>query len=97
MFGLGGVYVEVLKDVSFAVCPVSDVRAREIIRDIKGYPIIEGVRGREGLDEDKLVEMIQRLSQLACDHPEIAEMEVNPFLAFKDAVVAVDARVRVEA
>jgi len=95
MFGLGGVYVEVLKDVSFAVCPVSDVRAREIVRDIRGYPIIQGVRGRPGVDEDKLVEMIQRLSQMACDHPQIAEMEVNPFLAFPDDVVAVDMRVRV--
>jgi acetyltransferase len=95
MFGLGGVYVEVLKDVSFAVCPVSDVRARELVRDIRGYPILSGVRGQEGVDEDKLVEMIQRLSQMACDHPEVSEMEFNPFLAFPDGVVAVDARIRV--
>ncbi|MHC4973647.1 MAG: acetate--CoA ligase family protein [Planctomycetota bacterium] len=96
MFGLGGVYVEVLKDVSFAVCPVSDVRARELVRGIRGYDILKGVRGREGVDEDALVEVIQRVSQLACDHPEIAELEFNPLLAFPDGVVAVDLRARVE-
>jgi len=96
MFGLGGIYVEVLKDVSFAVCPVSDVRARELVKDLKGYPILKGVRGQAGVDEDALVEMIQRISQLALDHPEIAEMEVNPFLAFPDGIMAVDMRARVE-
>ncbi len=96
MFGLGGVYVEVLKDVSFAVCPVSDVRARELVRGIRGHAILEGVRGQEGVDEDALVEVIQRVSQLACDHPEIAELEFNPLLAFPDGVVAVDLRARVE-
>ena len=88
--------MEVLKDVSFAVCPVSDVRAREVIKDIKGYPILEGVRGQEGVDEEKLVELIQRVSQMACDHPEIVEAEFNPFLAFPDEVLAVDMRARVE-
>ncbi len=96
MFGLGGVFVEVLKDVSFALCPVSDVRAREMIRDIRGYPILEGVRGQAGIDEDQLVEIIQRVSQMAMDLPEIGEMEFNPILTFPDQIVAVDMRVRVE-
>ena len=95
MFGLGGVFVEVLKDVSFALCPVSDVRAREMIRDIRGYPILSGVRGQAGIDEDKLVEIIQRVSQMAMDLPEVVEMEFNPLLTFPDGVVAVDMRVRV--
>jgi acetate---CoA ligase (ADP-forming) len=95
MFGLGGIYVEVLKDVSFAVCPVSDVRAREMIHDIRCYPILSGVRGQEGIDEDKLVEVIQRVSQMAMDLPEIAEMEFNPILTFPGGVHAVDMRVRV--
>lgn len=95
MFGLGGVFVEVLKDVSFAVCPVSDVRARELIHGIKGYPILQGVRGQKGVDEEALVDMIQRVSQIACDLPQIAELECNPFLAFPDGVVGVDMRVRV--
>ena len=96
MFGLGGIYVEVLKDVSFALCPVSDVRAREMIRDIKGYAILEGVRGRPAIDEDKLVDLIQRISQMAVDLPEIAEMEINPIFCFPDGAVAVDMRLRVD-
>jgi acetyltransferase len=95
MFGLGGIYVEVLKDVSFALCPVSDVRARELIREIKGWPILAGVRGQEGIDEARLVETIQRLSQLALDHPEIEECEINPLLAFPNGVSAIDMRARV--
>ncbi|MCY2959843.1 MAG: acetate--CoA ligase family protein [Planctomycetota bacterium] len=95
MFGLGGIYVEVLKDVSFALCPVTDVRARELIREIRGWPILAGVRGQAGIDEAALVDVIQRLSQLAVDHPEIEELEINPLLAFPNGVCAVDMRVRV--
>jgi len=95
MFGLGGIYVEILKDVAFAVCPVSDVRARELVHGIKGYPILRGVRGQPGVDEDALVELIQRVSQLACEQPSIAELEINPVLAFPDGAVAVDMRARV--
>ncbi len=94
--GLGGLYVEVLKDVSFAICPVSDVRARELIREIRGWPILAGVRGQAGIDEAKLVEVIQRLSQLALEHPEITELEINPLLAFPTGVCAVDMRCRVK-
>jgi acetyltransferase len=95
MFGLGGTYVEVLKDVSFALCPVSDVRAKELIREIKGWPILAGVRGQAGIDEEALVELIQRISQLALDNPQITELEINPLLCFPDGVVAVDMRARV--
>jgi acetyl coenzyme A synthetase (ADP forming)-like protein len=95
MFGLGGIYVEVLKDVSFALCPVSDVRARELLREIRGWPILAGVRGQAGIDEAALVDVIQRISQLAVDHPEISELEMNPLLAFPTGVCAVDMRVRV--
>lgn len=95
MFGLGGTYVEVLKDVSFALCPVSDVRARELIREIKGWPILAGVRGQAGIDEKALVELIQRISQLALDNPQIAELEINPVHCFPDGILAVDMRARV--
>lgn len=95
MFGLGGVYVEVLKDVAFAPCPVSDVRARELVHEIKGYPILAGIRGRQGVDEDALVEVIQRVSQIAVDQPRIVELEMNPLLAFPDGVLAVDMRAHV--
>jgi acetyl coenzyme A synthetase (ADP forming)-like protein len=95
MFGLGGIYVEVLKDVSFALCPVSDVRAKELLREIRGWPILAGVRGEKGIDEAKLVGLVQRVSQMALDLPEIAELEINPLIAFPDRVVAVDMRARV--
>jgi acetyl coenzyme A synthetase (ADP forming)-like protein len=95
MFGLGGIYVEVLKDVSFALCPLSEVRARELIREIRGWPILAGVRGQKGIDEDALVGILQRVAQIAVDHPEIVELEINPLLAFDDGVAAVDMRARV--
>lgn len=96
MFGMGGIYVEVLKDVSFAVCPVSDVRAQELIREIRSYPILRGVRGHKGVDEAALVDTILRVSRMACDHPSIAELEINPFLAMEKGIMALDMRVRVE-
>jgi len=97
MFGLGGVYVEVLQDVSFRVQPVSTVDASEMIRSLRGYRILEGVRGEKGVDLEQLAEVIGRVSQLVGDQPEIREMDINPFLAFPQgqASVAVDARFRI--
>jgi acyl-CoA synthetase (NDP forming) len=94
MFGLGGIHVEVLKDVVFAPCPVSDARARELVRSIRGYPILAGIRGQPPVDEGALVDVIQRLSQIATDLPEIAELEINPVFAFRDGARAVDLRAR---
>ncbi len=97
MFGLGGVYVEVQRDVAFRVQPVSTVDALEMMRSLRGYRILEGVRGEEGVDLARLSEVIERVSQMVGDHPEIQEMDINPFLAFPEgqASVAVDARFRV--
>jgi len=92
MFGLGGIYVEALRDVTFRIQPVTDVDAREMVRDIRGLPLLEGVRGAESVDLDRLAEVIQRVSQLVGVHREIREMDINPFLAFPE-----DARVRLEA
>lgn len=94
MFGLGGIHVEVLKDVAFAPCPVSDTRARELVHAIRGYPILAGIRGQPGIDEDALVDTVQRVSQLACDLSEVAELELNPLLCFEHGVRAVDLRAR---
>ncbi len=96
MFGLGGVYVEVLRDVAFRVQPVSTIDAEEMIRSLRGFPILEGVRGEPGVDLDRLAEMVQRVSQLVGDNPEIREMDINPFLAYPagQESVAVDARFR---
>ena len=97
MVGLGGVYVEVLKDVAFRVQPVSNEDAGEMIRSLRGYRILEGVRGEPGVDLDLLAEVVERTSQLVGDHPEIREMDINPFLAFPeaDSCAAVDARFRI--
>lgn len=92
MFGLGGLFVEVLRDVVFRVHPVTDVDAREMVRGIRGVKLLEGVRGDTSVDFVGLEEAIQRISQLVGDFPQIVEMDVNPLTAFPDGVVAVDAR-----
>jgi acetyl coenzyme A synthetase (ADP forming)-like protein len=96
MFGLGGVYVETLKDVAFRVPPLTDLDAEEMIRQIRGYPLLEGVRGEAPIDLKALAEVLRRFSQLVEELPQVAEIEVNPFLVFPDAADfrAVDARVR---
>ena len=95
MFGLGGIFVEVLRDVVFRVHPVSDVDAREMVRGIRGYKLLEGVRGETSVDLIALEEIIQRVSQLVGDHEEILEMDINPLVAFPDRAVALDARFRI--
>jgi acetyltransferase len=94
MFGLGGIFVEILKDVAFRVHPISDVDAREMLKSIKGYPILEGARGHAAVDLDTLVETLQRLNQLLTDFPEIQEFDINPFFASANRAssAAVDAR-----
>jgi len=96
MFGLGGLYVETLRDVTFRVPPLTDLDAEEMIRQIQGYRVLEGVRGESSIDVKALVEILRRFSQLVEDLPQVAEIEVNPFLVFPDAkdFRAVDARVR---
>jgi acyl-CoA synthetase (NDP forming) len=98
MFGLGGIYVETLGDVTFRVPPLTDLDAAEMIREIRGYRLLEGVRGEPPVDFTGLAEVLARFSQLVGDFPSIAEIEVNPFLLFPDArqFRAVDARVRLE-
>jgi acyl-CoA synthetase (NDP forming) len=97
MFGLGGVFVEVLKDVQFSLAPLSQEDALEMVQSIKGYPMLEGARGEKAVDIDKLVEILMRLSQLASDFPEISEMDLNPVFALEEGkgAVVVDARLRI--
>ncbi|MFB6214251.1 MAG: acetate--CoA ligase family protein [Candidatus Bipolaricaulia bacterium] len=94
MFGLGGIYVEVLKDVSFRVAPVSAKQAREMIESINGFPILKGVRGKKGVDIDALIDIIQRISQFATDHPEIEELDMNPIIASNKGAGVADVRFR---
>jgi acyl-CoA synthetase (NDP forming) len=93
MFGLGGVLVEVLKDVAFRIVPLTPRDARQMIREIKGFPILEGFRGQEPADLEALEGILLRLSSFVEEHPEIEEMDLNPIFAYGDGAVAVDARI----
>jgi acetyl coenzyme A synthetase (ADP forming)-like protein len=95
MFGLGGIYVETLKDVVFRVQPVTDVDAREMVRGIRGAALLQGVRGEPASDRAAVEEVIQRISQLVGDHESIRELDVNPWMAFAQGGVAVDGRIAV--
>ena len=93
MFGLGGIYVEILKDVTFKITPVTEVEAGEMIASLKTAALLKGVRGEAGIDQQGVIDVILRLSQLVTDFPRIQEMDLNPVMAFPDRIVAVDARI----
>lgn len=94
--GLGGIFVEVLKDVSSGLAPLSYDEAYSMIRSLRAYKIIKGMRGQKGLNEQKYAEIIVRLSTLLRFTTEIKELDINPLLADEDNVTAVDARIRIE-
>jgi acyl-CoA synthetase (NDP forming) len=96
MFGLGGIFVELLKDVSFRVIPVERKDAQQMIEEIKGYPLLQGYRGKEPASISALVEIILKISKWIEGNPQIKELELNPLFAFRDKVVAVDARIILE-
>jgi acyl-CoA synthetase (NDP forming) len=97
MFGLGGILVEILKDVSFRIVPLAKRDAREMIRDIKGYPVLEGYRGQPPSDVAALEDMILKVSAFVERTPVIKELDLNPVFAYKDGAIAVDARIVLEA
>jgi acetyl-CoA synthetase (ADP-forming) len=96
MFGLGGIFVEVLKDVSFRIIPVDRRDAQEMIKEIKGYPLLEGYRGKEPANIPALVEIILKVSKLIEENPKIKELDLNPIFAYRDRAIAVDARIILE-
>ncbi len=96
MFGLGGILVEVLKDVSFRIVPLAERDAAEMIREIKGYPLLEGYRGQEAVDVSHLEELLLKVSEFVERNPEVKELDLNPIFAYSDGAVAVDARVVLE-
>jgi len=96
MFGLGGILVEVLKDVSFRIVPVTARDAREMIREIKGYPLLEGYRGQKPASIPALEKLIVKVSQFVEKNPQIKELDLNPIFAYPDKAVAVDARIILE-
>ncbi len=93
MFGLGGIYVEAYRDVSFRLAPIRELSARNMIQQIRGGKILEGFRGQPPRDVEAIAECIERLSQLAMDLEDVLELDVNPLLAFEKGCKAVDARV----
>jgi acetyl-CoA synthetase (ADP-forming) len=96
MFGLGGIFVEVLKDVSFRILPLSKEDARDMIRGIRSYHMLEGFRGQPAVDIKYLEELLLKLSGFIMDNPEIKEMDINPLIAYKKGAIAVDARIILE-
>jgi acetate---CoA ligase (ADP-forming) subunit beta len=93
MFGLGGVLVEVLKDVAFRIVPLEARDARQIVREIKGYPVLEGVRGQAPADVAALESLILKLSEFVEKNPQVEELDLNPVFVYADGVIAVDARI----
>jgi acetyltransferase len=94
MFGMGGVYVEVLKDISFRIAPLSKEDAHDMVREIKTFPVLRGVRGEEEVDIEAIEESLLKLSQIAIDFPNIIEADLNPLIVRKrgKGVIVVDAR-----
>lgn len=93
MFGLGGIFVEVVKDVSFRIVPFSKKEAMQMIKETKGYKILKGARGGEKSDISKIVEMISNLSKLSQEREDIKEIDFNPVFATKNSAVVSDAKI----
>ncbi|MHB1276737.1 MAG: acetate--CoA ligase family protein, partial [Candidatus Humimicrobiaceae bacterium] len=98
MFGLGGIYVEILKDVSFRIAPITESDAREMIEEIKTIKLLKGARGSKPSDIDSIVEIILKISQLVTDFPEIMEMDINPLFVKAEGLgsIAGDVRIRIK-
>jgi acetyl-CoA synthetase (ADP-forming) len=93
MFGLGGIFVEVLKDVSFRVSPIRMEDALEMLREIKSYKVLEGYRGQPPVNKNAIAEIIVKTSKLLEENPEIESIDLNPVMAYPDSAMAVDARI----
>ncbi len=84
MFGLGGIYVEALKDVTFRLAPVRELGAQHMVESIRTFSILKGMRGQEPSDLKAIRECLERLSQLSCAHPEISEIDINPIIVYPE-------------
>ena len=97
MVGLGGVFVEVLRDVQFIMIPTSSREVRERLGRLKAYPIFKGLRGMKPISVDAVASLAERVSQLAAENPRISQIDLNPVLAYEDRAVVVDARMALKA
>ena len=93
MFGMGGIYVEVFRDVSFRIAPINKEDAEEMVREVKAYRILQGVRGEKPLDVDAIIDVILRVSQMVMDLEEILELDINPIFVYEKGCCAVDVKV----
>jgi acyl-CoA synthetase (NDP forming) len=93
MFGLGGIFVEVLKDVAFRIAPLTEYDAKEMVQEIKGYPVLTGIRGQKPADIDSIVDIIMKVSKLVTEHTKIEQLDLNPILVYEKGARIVDARI----
>ena len=94
--GFGGIFIEVLKDFQAALAPFGADQAVWLIRHLKGYRLLKGVRGRPGADEHVFADVVSRVAALVTAAPEIKEMDLNPLMAYRESIMVVDARIRIE-
>ncbi|MFX1568273.1 MAG: acetate--CoA ligase family protein [Promethearchaeota archaeon] len=93
MFGIGGILVELLEDVSFRIAPITEYDAKEMIHEIKGFPILDGYRGKPKADVGAIVETLMKVSDLVVKHENIHEMDLNPVFIYEKGLICVDARI----
>ena len=93
MFGIGGILVELLEDVSFRIAPITEYDAKEMIHEIKGFPLLDGFRGKPKADIDAIVDVLMKISEFVIENEEIYEMDLNPVFIYEDGLVCVDARI----
>ncbi len=96
MFGLGGIFVELLKDVTFRVAPITEQEAAEMVVGVKAYPLLNGYRNTPAADVKAIVNLLMRISKLVMDHQEIKELDLNPVMAYEKGAKIVDARIILE-
>jgi len=96
MFGLGGIFVEVLKDVTFRIAPINEQDAREMITEVKAYPMLRGYRNRPPADINAITQILVNTSRLVMDHQEIKELDLNPIMVYEKGAKTVDARIILE-
>jgi len=96
MFGLGGVFVEILKDVTFKIAPITEEEAREMLTEIKAYPLLKGYRNLPPADTEALVKILLNTSRLVTEHKEIKELDLNPIMVYEKGAKTVDARIILE-
>jgi acetyl-CoA synthetase (ADP-forming) len=96
MFGLGGVFVEVLKDVTFRIAPITEDEASEMISEVKAYPLLKGYRNTPPADLKAITKILVNTSKLVMDHPEIKELDLNPIMVYEKGAKTVDARIILE-